>query len=226
MSATATREEQVQADQAAMEEARAQAAEEASVGQVGTVAEGDEVVEEPGGQLAAFGQPKFSNSAGGPPPSTGEVRLAGGKYDWEYDMERGHEFVALVRYKAGAPTIGDVKSWPCGLMDFAVFSTELSPSEAVIAVRDLQGRKQRDRALIDQCAQIAQELVDDGVMPGAGAAELMRERMYVRCDIDDDAYAVTHGTPDHEEPASEDEVDLIDGAEEATLTAEEADGEE
>jgi len=214
---TPTREEQVQADQEAMEEARAEMAEEAETSH-------EEVVEERGGQLAAFAEPKFSGSAGGPPPSSGEVRLAGGKYDWDHDMLRGDEFVALVRYKAGAPTIGDVKSWPCGIVDFATFSAEMAPSEAVRAVADLRTRASRDRAAIDQCAQLAESLIDDdGILTGPEVAERIRELMYERFEINDSAYEVTHGTPDHQEPEGDTEADNPEDKSEAEIPAPTAD---
>lgn len=236
VSATVTHEEQVERDQAAMEEARAAA--EAAGSDSSTSDEEPEsdqvpVNEEEGGQFSIGGpgtEPRFSSSAGGRPPSMGEIRLAGGKFEWDRDMKRGDEFVLLVRYKAGDPTIGDTKSWPCGILEHVELRTGMSAYETLRAAHDFESRVQRDRAAIDQAAQVAQQLIDvDGVLTGGEVAERIRELLYARFEIKDDPYEATHGTDDHgtddhdeesEDGRSigeivQDEADSIDAAEAA-----------
>lgn len=199
------------------------------------------IEEDPDGQQRIGGpgtEPTFSTDAGGSAPHEAELSLKAKKIEWPTDLRRGSQVLLLawayvdeVRVGSGSKTfVAEIGR------QMVVEHPTMRPLEVMDALSALESRQQRDRAVIDQSAKIAAELVDRaGGIVDLDLAVAMRERLYDRYGIDDDAFEATHGTPDHQEESEndprsigeivQDEVDSIDAAE-AAAAAEGADGQE
>lgn len=193
------------------------------------------VEEDPDGQQRIGGpgtEPTFSTDAGGSPPHEAELSIKAKKIEWPTDLRRGSQVLLLVwAYVDEVRVAASSKTFVAEIgQQMVVEHPTLRPLEVMDSLRALESRPRRDRALIDQAAKLAAELVDAaGGIVELDLAVAMRERLYDRFSIDDDPVEATHGTPDHEEPEDDrslsdivqDEVDSIDAAEEeaAALTA-------
>jgi hypothetical protein len=169
-------------------------------------ADDDEVPmsEDATGQLSIAGpgtERTFSTDAGGPPPEKGILKVKGITEEWGADLPHLHDMLILAHVRIEGVSITHQKVFNGEVVGFVEYEVAgMGPREALVAVHDLKDRGMYDRAAIDQCAAAAQDILENGAPEsGVDLAAEIRERMYERFHIDDDAREATVGTVDHAE---------------------------
>jgi hypothetical protein len=163
------------------------------------------IVEDKQGQMHIGGpgtEAKFSTDAGGNPPEEVHIKIASHKLEWGEDIERNQDFLFLAHVKVGDVILGSDKIGQAAIMGLAEFDTTMEPRAALMAVHDLKSRDQTAHAVIDQAAALAQKILEEGAPEsGVDLAFQMREQLYARFKIKQDAHETTFGVDD-EEPAN------------------------
>jgi hypothetical protein len=180
------------------------------------------IVEDAAGQLHIGGpgtEPKFSTDAGGNPPEEVHIKIGSYKLEWGEDIERNQDFLFLAHVKIGDVVLGSDKVGQAAIMGLAEFDTTMDARAALMAVHDLKSRDQTARAVIDQAASVAQKILENGAPEsGVDLAFQMREELYSRFHVEDDAHTATYGMEDEEPESPSDDPDWeaaapeVDGA--------------
>ena len=115
-------------------------------------------------------------------------------------MRRLDDMLVLAHLRIVDVNTSDKKVFGAEIINFVEYESEMGPREALMAVHDLKSRAQYDRACIDQAADAARDILENGAPEsGVDLAAEIRERMYKRFHIDDDGREATFGTDDHKD---------------------------
>ena len=103
--------------------------------------------------------------------------------------------------EVGPVTVGgEVRKHACNVVhaELVELPEGVTPGDALDSYLDFERRSTRDRAVIDQSAEALEHvLLNESLESAVDITARVREIMYERYEVPDDAQEVTRGTPDH-----------------------------